>query len=32
MAKKVADALLERLRQWGVYRVFGFPGDGLPAA
>ena len=25
----VSDALLERLRQWGVRRVFGFPGDGI---
>jgi pyruvate dehydrogenase (quinone) len=25
----VADALLERLRKWGVYRVFGYPGDGI---
>src|SRR4051794_28783305 len=29
MAKTVADALLERLREWGIYRVFGFPGDGI---
>lgn len=29
MATKVADALLERLRSWGVHRVFGFPGDGI---
>ena len=29
MAKTVADELLERLRQWGIYRVFGFPGDGI---
>src|SRR5947209_10216863 len=29
MAKTVADALLARLREWGVRRVFGFPGDGI---
>ncbi|GAA0828780.1 thiamine pyrophosphate-requiring protein [Streptosporangium amethystogenes subsp. fukuiense] len=25
----VADYLLERLREWGVERVFGYPGDGI---
>lgn len=29
MGATVADALLERLRSWGVYRVYGFPGDGI---
>src|SRR3954454_1390540 len=29
MGTTVADALLDRLRAWGVYRVFGFPGDGI---
>ena len=30
MAKStVADFLLERLRDWGVERVFGYPGDGI---
>ncbi len=29
MAKTVADVLLERLRQWGVNQVFGYPGDGI---
>ena len=30
MAKPtVADYLLERLRDWGVDKVFGFPGDGI---
>ncbi len=29
MAATVADRLLERLREWGVYRVFGYPGDGI---
>ena len=26
---KVADKLLERLREWGVEHVFGYPGDGI---
>lgn len=29
MAKTVGDFLFERLRQWGVRRVFGYPGDGI---
>lgn len=29
MAKTVGDFLLERLRQWGVKRIFGYPGDGI---
>jgi pyruvate dehydrogenase (quinone) len=29
MAKLVADYVLERLREWGVHRVFGYPGDGI---
>ena len=30
MAKPtVADYLLERLREWGVDKVFAFPGDGI---
>jgi pyruvate dehydrogenase (quinone) len=29
MAKTVGDFLLERLEQWGVRRVFGYPGDGI---
>ena len=28
-SKNVADYLLERLRDWGVDRVFAFPGDGI---
>lgn len=28
-APTVADALLERLRAWGVEHVFGYPGDGI---
>ena len=27
-APTVADALLARLREWGVQRVYGYPGDG----
>lgn len=29
MAKTVGDFLLTRLRQWGIRRVFGYPGDGI---
>ncbi|WP_135467958.1 thiamine pyrophosphate-requiring protein [Crenalkalicoccus roseus] len=29
MAKTVGDYLWERLHQWGVRRVFGYPGDGI---
>ena len=29
MAPTVADYLLERLREWGVDTVFGYPGDGI---
>src|SRR5262249_12262442 len=28
-AQTVADFILERLRAWGVQRVFAFPGDGI---
>ncbi|HYY34488.1 MAG TPA: thiamine pyrophosphate-requiring protein [Gaiellaceae bacterium] len=29
MAQLVADYVLERLRQWGVHRLYGYPGDGI---
>jgi pyruvate dehydrogenase (quinone) len=29
MARLVADAIVERLRDWGVQRVFGYAGDGI---
>lgn len=29
MSKTVADAVIERLVQWGVRRVYGYPGDGI---
>src|SRR5213596_2881227 len=29
MAQTVGDRLLERLREWGVKQVFGYPGDGI---
>lgn len=29
MADKIADFLLERLRDWRIHRIFGFPGDGI---
>src|SRR5947207_11682010 len=31
MAQLVADYVLGRLREWGVHRVFGYPGDGINA-
>src|SRR5207249_10909859 len=31
MAQLVADFLLERLRDWGVRRIYGYPGDGINA-
>jgi pyruvate dehydrogenase (quinone) len=29
MAQTVSDFLVQRLRNWGVRRVFGYPGDGI---
>ena len=29
MASNVSDFLLQRLGQWGVRRIYGFPGDGI---
>src|ERR671923_2620142 len=29
MAQLVADYVLERLKQWGVHRIYGYPGDGI---
>jgi pyruvate dehydrogenase (quinone) len=29
MAKTVSDFLLERIREWGVQRIYGYPGDGI---
>src|SRR4051812_5991016 len=29
MSQLVADFVLERLTQWGIHRVYGFPGDGI---
>jgi pyruvate dehydrogenase (quinone) len=31
MSESVADFLLERLRDWGIRRVYGYPGDGINA-
>src|SRR5436189_2621037 len=31
MAQHVADFVLSRLKEWGVHRVFGYPGDGINA-
>jgi pyruvate dehydrogenase (quinone) len=31
MSQSTADFLLERLREWGVHRIYGYPGDGINA-
>src|SRR5205823_6125711 len=31
MTELVADFILERLREWGVHRIYGYPGDGINA-
>ena len=31
MSKLVGDFILERLREWGVHRIYGYPGDGINA-
>src|SRR3954453_11116459 len=31
MAELVADFLLSRLREWGIHRIYGYPGDGINA-
>jgi len=29
MGELVADFVLKRLREWGIHRIYGFPGDGI---
>src|ERR1700755_1409505 len=29
MSETCADFLVERLREWGIKRIFGYPGDGI---
>ncbi len=29
MGENVSDFLFERLREWGVHRIYGYPGDGI---
>lgn len=29
MAKTVGDYLIQRLQEWGITRIFGYPGDGI---
>jgi hypothetical protein len=29
MAETVADLLIERLTEWGAYRIYGYPGYGI---
>src|SRR4051794_198678 len=31
MAELVADYILARLREWGIHRIYGYPGDGINA-
>ena len=31
MSKTVADHMIERLHEWGVRRIYGYPGDGINA-
>jgi pyruvate dehydrogenase (quinone) len=31
MAERVSDFLLKRLREWGIHRIYGYPGDGINA-
>src|SRR5215204_902010 len=31
MAQQVSDYVLERLTEWGIHRIFGYPGDGINA-
>src|SRR5204863_8239315 len=31
MAERVADYVLGRLTEWGVHRIYGYPGDGINA-
>ena len=31
MTELVADYVLKRLREWGVHRIYGYPGDGINA-
>ena len=31
MAQLVADYVLERLTEWGIHRIYGYPGDGINA-
>ena len=28
-SSKVADYVLQRLTEWGIHRIFGYPGDGI---
>src|SRR3954465_12462702 len=31
MSELVADFIVRRLREWGVHRIYGYPGDGINA-
>ena len=32
MSETVGDYLLRRLREWGLKRIYGYPGDGILGA
>jgi pyruvate dehydrogenase (quinone) len=29
MAETVSDFVVQRLQQWGINRIYGYPGDGI---
>ncbi len=29
MSNQVSDFLIERIQEWGIRRIYGFPGDGI---
>ncbi|MEO8403383.1 MAG: hypothetical protein ABI480_02270 [Chitinophagaceae bacterium] len=29
MGKQVSNFIIQRLHEWGIKRIFGFPGDGI---
>src|ERR1051325_11764463 len=31
VSQLVADYILERLKEWGIHRIYGYPGDGINA-
>ncbi|MEK6477337.1 hypothetical protein WJR50_07380 [Catalinimonas sp. 4WD22] len=29
MSKQVGDFLIDRIHEWGISRIYGYPGDGI---